>query len=130
MRELFSLSVMTNTRLSASNSQEKISDGRDHYIWDCESLLYDSYELVSFVHVIERKLMPFSPLARQSSGLTLRALMDKDNDDCSSASTTRVRYIHRRNRKKNDKMKERIKKMKMFIDCSFWWNSCCKNLFF
>jgi len=70
---------MPNTRLCGSSSEEKISDGRDPKIWDCDSTLYDSYELVSFVHIIERKLMPFSPLARQP-GLTLRALMDKDSD--------------------------------------------------
>lgn len=126
---------MTNTRNTGGrSSQEKISDGRDPKIWDCESTLYDSYELVSFVHIIERKLMPFSPLAPKS-GLSLRAVMDKDNDDCSSASTKRGRCIHRRkywwNRKKNDEMKERIhkKKKKKMFDCSLWWNSCYKNLF-
>ncbi|CAL9237153.1 unnamed protein product [Arabidopsis halleri] len=127
---------MTNTRnTGGSSSQEKISDGRDPKIWDCGSTLYDSYELVSFVHIIERKLMPFSPLSRKS-GLSLRAVMDKDNDDCSSASTKRgpCSCSHRRkywwNRKKNDEMKERINKKKKMFDCSFWWNSCYKNLFF
>ncbi|KAL9302984.1 hypothetical protein AtEden1_Chr2g0269361 [Arabidopsis thaliana] len=123
---------MPNTRLCGSSSEEKISDGRDPKIWDCDSTLYDSYELVSFVHIIERKLMPFSPLARQP-GLTLRALMDKDSDHCSCASTKRGPCIHRRkywwNGKKKDEMKERINKKKMF-DFSFSWNFCCKNLFF
>ncbi|ESQ39278.1 hypothetical protein EUTSA_v10001747mg [Eutrema salsugineum] len=127
---------MTNARLPVScNSQvtvtEKISGGRDHKIWDCESPLYDSYELVSFAHIIERKLLPFPPLTRPS-GMSLRALMDKDKDDYSSASKTTTCSIHRRkywwNRKKNEKIKETFKKKKL-SDCILWWDSYYKKLF-
>ncbi|XP_010518310.1 PREDICTED: uncharacterized protein LOC104793612 [Camelina sativa] len=105
----------------------QVTHNRDHKIWDCGSPLYDSYELASFAHIIERRQqMPLSPLARQcKSGVTLRALMNKDNEECSSASTTttRVRDINRRKRwwngKKNDEKKERINKKKMFA-CFFF----------
>lgn len=134
---------MTNTRFNGINLQdrarEKISGGRDHKIWDCESPLYDSYELVSFAHVIERKLIPLSPLCidrrdlSPPSGLSLRALMDKDKDDFSFVSKMTMPSTRRRkdwwNWNKNDGKKENIKKKKKMFDCNFWWNSCYKNLF-
>lgn len=129
---------MTNTRVHGSHLQDsvtkKISNGRDHKIWDCESPLYDSYELVTFAHIIERKLMPLiwdecgdlSP----RSGLSLRALMDKEKDDYPSGSKT-MRSIQRRkywwNRNKNVEKKVEIKKKKMF-DCIFVWNSLYNSL--
>ncbi|KAF8113783.1 hypothetical protein N665_0045s0027 [Sinapis alba] len=91
---------MANARLHGSyNSQEtvlpeKMNDDCDHRVWDCGSPLYDSYELVSFAHIIERRLLPFSPLTRPSS-LSLRALMDKDKDDYSYVSKTTTSCIQR-----------------------------------
>ncbi|KAF3549175.1 uncharacterized protein LOC111203623 [Brassica napus] len=131
---------MANARLHGNyNSQdtvfqETISDGCDHRVWDCESPLYDSYELVSFAHIIERKLLPFSPLTRPSS-VSLRALMDKDKDDYSSVSETTTRCVQRRKKrwnrtKKNDETKEDIKKKKRKISsCILWCKSSYKNLF-
>ncbi|KAF2566651.1 hypothetical protein F2Q68_00023719 [Brassica cretica] len=55
---------MSNTQLhgrSYNSRNTVLTDGRAHKIWDCESPLYDSYELASFAHIIERKLLPFSP---------------------------------------------------------------------
>ncbi|CAN6979236.1 unnamed protein product [Brassica oleracea var. botrytis] len=129
----FSLSVMANARLDGNyNSQdtvlqETISDGCDHRVWDCESPLYDSYELVSFAHIIERKLLPFSPLTRPSS-VSLRALMDKDDKTTTSCVQRKKK---RWNRKKNDETKEDIKKKKRkMYSCSLWCKSSYKNLFF
>lgn len=123
---------MTNTRPYASYSSqdrvtEEISDGRDHKIWDCESPLYDSYELVSFAHIIERKLLPFSPHTRPP-GLSLRALMDKDKDDYSTASKTTTHSIHGRKHWWSRKKNEEIKTNKTFGSI-YWWNSWYKNLF-
>ncbi|KAG2332038.1 hypothetical protein Bca4012_018378 [Brassica carinata] len=113
---------------------ERMSDGCDHrLVWDCGSPLYDTYELVSFAHIIERRLLPFSPLTRPSS-LSLRALMDKDKDDYSSASKTATSCIQRRKkwwkRKKNDAKKEKDKKKKKqkMSSCISWWSSSYKNL--
>ncbi|KAL1211168.1 hypothetical protein V5N11_022765 [Cardamine amara subsp. amara] len=35
----------------------------DHILWDCGSPLYDSYELVSLTHIIERHFMSLPSLA-------------------------------------------------------------------
>ncbi|CAA7016863.1 unnamed protein product [Microthlaspi erraticum] len=126
---------MTNTRRSHAsyNSQDRvtddISDGRDHKIWDCESPLYDACELVSFAHIIERKLLPFTPHTRPA-GLSLRALMDKDKDDYSTANetTTRSGRRHWWSRKKNEETHEEDKTNKTFGSI-FWWNSWYKKLF-
>lgn len=140
IEKLFSLSVMANARLHGSyNSQdtvllpETMSDGCDQRVWDSGSPLYDTYELVSFAHIIERRLLPFSPLIRPSS-LSLRSLMDKDKDDYSSASKTTTSCIQRRkhwwSRKKNEKRKKDIKKKKKKISaCISRWSSSYKNLF-
>ncbi|KAF8104710.1 hypothetical protein N665_0170s0082 [Sinapis alba] len=126
---------MSNTQLHGSynNSQEtvlpadKMSDGHDaHKMWDCESRLYDSYELVSFAHIIERKLLPFSPAHIRPPRLSLEALMAKDIDNnnsyhASSKTTTRSSAQRRKywwNRKKNYEIKKEIKK-KMFLGCIF-----------
>ncbi|CAN8286105.1 unnamed protein product [Cochlearia groenlandica] len=138
---------MTNTRLNGSyyNTQNttktKIStNGRNQKVWDCESLLYDSYELVSFAHIIERKLMPLSPppppLTRPSC-LTLRALMDRDKDEeeeeeYSSAYKKKTCYFHHGrkywwNRKKNDNKMNN--KKKILSHRNSLWNLHYKNLF-
>ncbi|XP_023640996.1 uncharacterized protein LOC17890159 [Capsella rubella] len=70
------------------------------------------------------------------SGLTLRALMDKEIEDgCSSASSaTSVPCIHRRkywwNGKKKEEKKEPTNNKKKMFDCCVWWDSCYKHLFF
>lgn len=42
--------------------EEKVPGGRAAKVWDCGSPLYDSFELVSVSHVLDRNLMvlPFS----------------------------------------------------------------------
>ncbi|KAL0720265.1 hypothetical protein Bca4012_034864 [Brassica carinata] len=119
---------MSNTQLHGSyNShdtvlQHKINDGRVHKIWDCESPLYDSYELVSFAHIIERKLLPFSPAHVRPPRLSLKALMDKDkdNDNSYASSKTTTSSSQRRkywwNRKMNYDFTKEIKK-KMLPSC-------------
>ncbi|CAH8387025.1 unnamed protein product [Eruca vesicaria subsp. sativa] len=122
---------MTNTRLHGSyNSQntllqQKVSDSRDHKIWDCESALYDSYELVAFAHIIERKLLPFSPSHVRPPRLNLRAVMDKDKEENSYASSKTTtgssqRRKHWWNRKNNYEIKKEIKK-RMLPSCFL----CC-----
>ncbi|CAH8383778.1 unnamed protein product [Eruca vesicaria subsp. sativa] len=123
-----SMKVITHKTQCCYLLPVKMSDGCDHKIWDCGSPLYDSYELVSFAHIIERKLLPFSPFTRQPSW-RLRVLMDKDKDKCSSesyVSKTTTSCIHRRkswwNRKKNEETKEYIKKKKRKMSsCISWW---------
>ncbi|KAJ0258216.1 Uncharacterized protein HA466_0070450 [Hirschfeldia incana] len=125
---------MTNTQLYGNyNSQDtvlphKISDGRAHKIWDCESSLYDSYELISFAHIIERKLLPFSPAHVQPPRSSLKALMekDKDNNNSYASSKTTTSSSQRRkywwNRKMNYEIKKEIKK-KMLPSCIL----CCNK---
>ncbi|XVE77253.1 hypothetical protein DITRI_Ditri13aG0047300 [Diplodiscus trichospermus] len=45
-----------------SETQEKNGDAAAFAIWDCGSPLYDSYELVSLCHLIERHLMKLPSL--------------------------------------------------------------------
>nr|VDD32994.1 unnamed protein product [Brassica oleracea] len=119
---------MSNTQLHGRsyNSQNTVlTDGRAHKIWDCESPLYDSYELASFAHIIERKLLPFSPAhVRPPPFLSLQALMakDKNNNNAYASSKTTTRSSQRRkywwNRKKNYEIKKEIKKI-MLPGCIF-----------
>lgn len=119
---------MSNTH-GSFNSQDAVlrqmtSDGHAHKIWDCESPLYDSYELISFAHIIERKLLPFSPAHVRPPRSSLQALMEKDehnkNSYASSKTTTssRQRRKHWWNGKKNYEIKKEIKKI-MLPGCIF-----------
>ncbi|KAF3684201.1 hypothetical protein FXO37_01445 [Capsicum annuum] len=55
-----------------NNKGEHVDQISSSIIWDCGSPLYDSYELVSLVNLIERNMMilPVVPEARYSSSLT------------------------------------------------------------
>lgn len=59
-----------------SETKEKNGDEAAFGIWDCGSPLYDSYELVSVSHLIERHLMKLPSLG------------------CSKRLTTRTRISH------------------------------------
>ncbi|WZZ48064.1 hypothetical protein YC2023_048171 [Brassica napus] len=118
---------MSNTQLHGRsyNSQKTVlTDGRASKIWDCESPLYDSYELASFAHIIERKLLPFSPAHVRPPRLSLQAVMakDKDNNNAYASSKMTTSSSQRRkywwNRKKNYEIKKEIKKI-MLPGCIF-----------
>ncbi|KAG2290674.1 hypothetical protein Bca52824_050278 [Brassica carinata] len=108
---------MSNTQLHGRsyNSQKTVlTDGRANKIWDSRL----------FAHIIERKLLPFSPAHVRPPRLSLQAVMakDKDNNNAYASSKMTTSSSQRRkywwNRKKNYEIKKEIKKI-MLPGCIF-----------
>lgn len=60
--------------------RRKEEEGAETSIWDCGSPLYDSFEVASLMHELDRKLM-LLPFSWGSGKLTARATLDKQNDE-------------------------------------------------
>ncbi|KAF3650714.1 hypothetical protein FXO38_17023 [Capsicum annuum] len=96
-----------------NNKGEHVDQISSSIIWDCGSPLYDSYELVSLVNLIERNMMilPVVPEARYSSSLTgseetdvvkmRRFYSSKRGENISSNGNKKVRVVS-----VEDKMRE------------------------
>ena len=70
-----------------SETKEKNGDEAAFDIWDCGSPLYDSYELVSLSHLIERHLMKLPSLGG-SNRLTTRFSHPSDVTLATTADST------------------------------------------
>ncbi|KAI3901250.1 hypothetical protein MKW92_040970 [Papaver armeniacum] len=102
-------------------------------VWDCGSPLYDSFELVSLTHVIERNMMvlPFSVLrsskrftssSRFTSAKDLIAnpgstSMSRDNSFKVSSSVLLSDHVMRKIIKKKTRRDKVIKKILSYISC-------------
>ncbi|KAI3974888.1 hypothetical protein MKX01_004999 [Papaver californicum] len=120
--------------------QKKRNDHEEEFqVWDCGSPLYDSYELVSLTHVIERNLMllPFSVIrsskrftvsSRFSSGKDLIAnagtstSMIRENSFKVSSSTLLSDHVMRKIIKKKRKRDTVIRKILSYISCGIKFN--------
>ncbi|KAF8108511.1 hypothetical protein N665_0108s0047 [Sinapis alba] len=91
---------MKNTEEKSQKMVDDDHNNNDRILWDCGSPLYDSYELVSLTHIIERHFMYLPSLSgtrKVCSSRTPSDLTDKANRAastvvdlcCSSDSTTR-----------------------------------------
>ncbi|CAK7348757.1 unnamed protein product [Dovyalis caffra] len=74
---------MTKTSEARKDEQEQQQEEKALAIWDLGSPLYDSYELVSLTHLIERHLMTLPSLGgskRLSSTKKISPASDHDHD--------------------------------------------------
>ncbi|XVF73055.1 hypothetical protein PTKIN_Ptkin12aG0170800 [Pterospermum kingtungense] len=71
-----------------SETKERNEDAATFGIWDCGSPLYDSYELVSLSHLIERHLMKLPSLGGSSRLLTTRFCYESDVTPATIADST------------------------------------------
>ncbi|MCL7037045.1 hypothetical protein MKW94_009246 [Papaver nudicaule] len=116
------------------------NDHGEEEVWDCGSPLYDSYELVSLTHVIERNIMllPFSVI-RSSKKFTISSRISSAKDlvadkDVGSASMIRENsfkvsssvllseHAMRKIIKKKTRREKVLKKILSYISCGILHN--------
>lgn len=81
-------------------------------VWDCGSPLYDSFELVSLVHLIERNMMISLPLPERSSPSTTESESETD------VLNMRRFYSYKEGEKINNGNKVRKLKREFYCFCS------------
>ncbi|KAL7002415.1 hypothetical protein U1Q18_003569 [Sarracenia purpurea var. burkii] len=119
--------------------ERKEKDGATN-IWDCDSPLYDSYELVSLSHVIERHITAAPPFVGGSRRLSSKvchssAVNPSPEQDVGASGKTRSSSMagcfgrfwekKRRKRMKNGGRAEKMKKVNGGF-CNIWIGSGAK----